>query len=52
MRPPSEPKATHRIRLEERDEAVPLPHGRGDEFQHGSRPDPRDSIKAKTRDFR
>ncbi|WP_425462536.1 OB-fold nucleic acid binding domain-containing protein [Martelella lutilitoris] len=51
-----------------RDKAFPLPHGRGDEFHHGSpAPDPRgiakprdmfdpyghiDEIKVKTRDFR
>ena len=47
--------------LGERDEAFPLPHGRGDEFHHGSRePDPRERIaagvrvalKVKPRDFR
>ena len=27
--------------LGERDAAFPLPHGRGDEFHHGSTPDPR-----------
>ena len=52
----------------QRDAAFPLPHGRGDEFHHGSpMPDPRgmpktrdivdpyghiDQIKVKTRDFR
>ena len=52
----------------QRDQAFPLPHGRGDEFHHGSpAPDPRgmpkvrdiidpyrhiDQIKVKTRDFR
>ena len=51
-----------------REEGFPLPHGRGDEFHHGSpTPDPRglpkarnlvdpyshiDEIKVKTRDFR
>lgn len=51
-----------------RDKAFPLPHGRGDEFHHGSpTPDPRglpkvrdivdpyghiDQIRVKTRDFR
>ena len=45
-----------------RDKAFPLPHGRGDEFHHGTPgPDPRDmfdpyehidEIKVKTRDFR
>ena len=39
----------------ERDEAFPLPHGRGDEFHHGSRgPDPREvtALKIRPRDFR
>ncbi|MEF9605342.1 OB-fold nucleic acid binding domain-containing protein, partial [Paracoccus sp. PXZ] len=38
----------------ERDEAFPLPHGRGDEYRHGSpSSEPRGrSIKVRTRDFR
>jgi error-prone DNA polymerase len=52
----------------DRDTGFPLPHGRGDEFHHGSPGDPRslppkardiyvpdlhiDSIRVKTRDFR
>jgi len=42
----------------DRESAFPLPHGRGDEFRHGTpTPDPRepargDGIRVKTRDFR
>ena len=35
----------------ERDEAFPLPHGRGDEAKHGSGRDPRNALGRKPRDI-
>jgi hypothetical protein len=35
----------------ERDQAFPLPHGRGDEAKHGSGPDPRGALGRKPRDI-
>jgi error-prone DNA polymerase len=35
----------------EREEAFPLPHGRGDEAKHGGGPDPRNALGRKPRDI-